>query len=194
MKHTYKISSGNITLEPLDKPDLESLRKWRNNKKETIFLRPIAHITKEEQRRWFESYLTDKNIIIFSIFENHDLNRLVGSIAAYDFDKTSKCCEVGKLQIGDQEAHGKNIGYISMAMLCFFLLYEYGIEKVFAIVHEKNIPAYKSYLKAGFRIVGKEKTKSQLPGYDYKIEMTRDDFVKSNSEMLKTITVNNAVA
>lgn len=152
MKHNYSARYGNILLRPLEEGDIENLRVWRNNTHQTRFLRPVGHITPEMQQQWFEKYLTNENEITFAIVETKDLNRMVGSVALYDFE--GDVAEIGKIQIGDPEAGGRGIGRVSLVMAMWIGFKRMGLKKIIASVHQENIAAHKNDMKVGFQIVG----------------------------------------
>lgn len=152
MDHHYSAQYENILLRPLEEKDIEHLRNWRNNKEQTKYLRPIPHITPEMQRNWFQKYRENPDEIVFAIVETRDLNRIIGSVAIYEFGQT--CAEVGKIQIGDPEAFGRGYGRIAMTMAVWVGIQKLGLEKLVASVHRENLSAHKSYMRMGFRIVG----------------------------------------
>ena len=108
MKHSYQIDYENVKLRPLIKDDIENLRIWRNNPKNTLYLSKIPFITEEMQAAWFERYLSNEDELCFAIVESRVLNRMVGSLSLHDFSEDS--CFLGKILIGDDEAHGRKVG------------------------------------------------------------------------------------
>ncbi len=173
MEHNYCSEFKNIQLTPLKYQNIENLRIWRNDKEATKYLRPIPEITSEMQSEWFENYLKDENQICFAIEETNDLNRMVGSLSLYDFDYKNKICEIGKIQIGDPDAHGKGIGRYSFVMAMKIAVELLGIKKIIAEVHRDNIAARTNYFKIGFRIVGEQP--SVAGGIEDKLEITAEE-------------------
>ena len=51
MNHNISYQYENIKLQPIKRNDIEYLRKWRNEKKNNMYLRQIGHITSYEQRQ-----------------------------------------------------------------------------------------------------------------------------------------------
>lgn len=152
MKHNYSAAYANVLLRPLCSEDIENLRIWRNNAQQTKFLRPIGHITPQMQQAWFDSYLEDPDMLVFAIVENRDLNRMVGSVALYNFKGNE--AEVGKIQIGDPEASGRGLGKTSLVLAMWIGFKKMGLKKIVGAVHQENIAAHKTDMKIGFRIVG----------------------------------------
>ena len=108
MNHNYEITYKNVRLCPLSEKDIENLRVWRNDEGNSKYLRKIPYITPDGQRNWFDDYLKNEDEFCFSIIENQNLKRVVGSLSLYNFHEDS--CEFGKILIGDNEAHGRRIG------------------------------------------------------------------------------------
>ena len=152
MDHSYKVHYNNIELRSIQKNDIENLRIWRNDDTQTQYLRKIPYITPEMQKRWYQEYLKDTNILGFSIIETLKLKRMVGSLSLYNFQ--GKTAEIGKIQIGDPAARGQGIGGVSFVMAMKLGFEKLGLEKIVASVHRENIAAYKSYKKIGFRLIG----------------------------------------
>lgn len=173
MDHKYCAKYFNVELCPVVRQEIENLRIWRNDKEATKYLRPIPEITSEMQAKWFEDYLKDENQICFAIEETKDLNRMVGSLSLYDFDYKNKVCEIGKIQIGDPEAHGKGIGRYSFVMAMKIAVEMLHMEKIIAEVHRDNIAARTNYFKIGFRIVGEQP--SVAGGMEDKLEITAEE-------------------
>ena len=176
MEHNYYAIYKNIKLRPLKKEDIELLRIWRNDTKATKFLRNIGYITPEMQNEWFNIYLKNDKEIIFAIEETSDLNRIVGSVSLYDIQ--NDIAEIGKIQIGDKDAHGRGIGRIALVMAMCIGFKKLNLEKVIAEVHQDNISAHKNDMKIGFKITGKRP--SHVGGFEDEIEMSWDALHANN--------------
>lgn len=179
IKKLCVVEYKNMRLVPLVSDDIENLRKWRNDEEQTQFLRKIGHITKEAQMAWFQDYLKDDTQIIFSIYETELLNRMIGSVALYNINLEKGTSEVGRIQIGVPEAHGKGLGRISLVGAIKVAFQCLGITKMEASVHKDNVQAHHNDMKIGFRIVGE--IDSVVGGKEDLIEMTEEDAVKANS-------------
>lgn len=176
MNHNYTAEYDNVRIRPLNKDDIELLREWRNNKSQTTFLRNVGYITPEMQMKWFEEYLADSSQMVFAIEETVDLNRLVGSMALYDIKETQ--LEIGKIQIGDEDAHGRGIGRKSLVMGMKIAFDAMKIDKIVAAVHRDNTAARTNDIRIGFRITGQHN--AVVGGIEDELEMTREDLVKAN--------------
>ena len=148
----YEAVYDNVRIRPLEEKDLEKLRIWRNDVKQTKYLRPIGEITPSMQKEWFQTYQKADDEIIFAIEEICELHRLVGSLSIYHIKEMT--AEIGKIQIGEMEANGKGIGRKSMVMALLIGFQELGLKEVFGAVNPENIPAYKNDMRIGFEVIG----------------------------------------
>lgn len=172
------VTYNNMMLLPLNKEHIENLRNWRNDKTKTRFLRKIDYITKEKQLLWFQKYREDETQIAFTIYENEKLKRIVGSVSLYNINLNKGTSEVGRIQIGDSEAHGIGLGKNSLlgAIKVAFQCLE--IQKIEASIHKDNIASHKNSMKIGFRIVGE--IDSAVGGKEDLVEITEEDAVREN--------------
>lgn len=176
MRHNYYGEHLNVALKPLNEDNLESLRVWRNNTEQTKFLRPIGEITPEMQQNWFRSYLDNPQDIVFGIYETEKLNRLVGSLSLYDI-KDGRA-EIGKIQVGDSEAHGMGIGRTSLIIAMKIGFEILGLREIYASVHQDNVTARTNDLRIGFRIVGSHP--SCVGGMEDEIVIHSDELYAAN--------------
>ena len=176
MKHQLNAKYESIELRPLVFDDIEKLRIWRNDAIATRFLRPIGHVTKEMQEEWFEKYLVDDDIITFSIVETDALNRMIGSVSIYNF--RGKRAEIGKIQIGDPEAHGRGIGKKALVMAIKIGFNLLDLEIIDGAVHQENVSAHKNDMSVGFKIVGTKE--SVVGGKEDIIEIDIEQAKKAN--------------
>ena len=169
MKHEYKKIYKNVEIRQLVENDLESLRGWRNNPSNTLFLRPLPYITSEMQKMWYQTYLKDENEIIFAIDEISSLHKIVGSISLYNFCETN--AEVGKLLIGDQNAHGKNVSFNALKAIMDIAKHQLHLDRLFLHVYKDNEIAVYIYKKVGFNIVSESFTDTGMLEYTMNIKL-----------------------
>ena len=178
IKKECEIDYDNMKLTSLDKGDIEYLRKWRNDTTQTKFLRKIDYISEDAQKKWYKSYINDDTQIVFVIHEVEKLRRVVGSVSLYNIDLEKSTCEVGRIQIGDSEAHGMGLGRKSLVGAIKVAFKCLGIKKIEASVHKDNIQAHTNDIKIGFRIVGE--IDSVVGGKEDLIEMIESDAISAN--------------
>ncbi len=156
MKHDYSAQLNDIRIRQLLENDIELLRKWRNNQEDTKFLRNVGYITEEMQRKWYQGYLENDADLTFAIEDTGVLNRVVGSLSLYDWDREINTCGIGRIQIGDSEAHGKGMGRKALVMAMKIAFKKLCIKKIVASVHPDNVQAYHNDMKVGFIIIGEK--------------------------------------
>lgn len=176
MRHGFVASYEHVRIRPLLQDDIELLRKWRNDASETAYLKPIGHVTEEMQQSWFKSVQDNPTEMTFAILETQRLKRVVGSLSLYDIEGDR--AQIGKIRIGDREAHGRGIGRIALVMGLKIAFHELGLDTVWATVHQENTPARENDLRIGFRIVGQ--VPSVVGGTEDVIEITEQDAKERN--------------
>lgn len=179
MNHKFEARYADTYLRPLKNEDIENLRLWRNDKQATRFLRPLDYITPEMQAKWFDSYLKNESEITFAIIEDKDLNRMVGSVAIYEINRTNHTAEIGKIQIGDKDAHGRGIGKKALVMAMKVGFQKLGITKFVGEVHQENVTARTNDKKIGFKFVGTQP--SVAGGTEDLIEANEKDIASVNN-------------
>lgn len=148
MNHVYNLSKDGITLRPVNEEDLELLRIWRNDSNNSKFLRKMPYITTEMQKRWYEQYLLDEDYVMLGIEEIEELHCLVGSVSIYNFSDGG--AELGRVLIGNTEAHGKKIGVRAIRLAIEIARKQLGLNRLYLHVNPLNIPAHTIYKQAGF--------------------------------------------
>jgi len=151
LNHEYCKFNENVRIRPLVREDLESLRNWRNDVANTVFLRRIPFITKEMQISWFEKYLLKKDELIFAIDEIESINGIVGSLSLYDIKEDE--CVIGKILIGNTENRGRGIGHLALEAALDVAINQLGISRILLYVYRENSIALKLYKKIGFKIL-----------------------------------------
>lgn len=148
MLHNITIGFNNIVLRQITENDIEMLRIWRNNPQNSLYLRKINYITPEMQKKWYDNYLKNNNEIAFAIVETKYINDIVGSVSLYDF--SDKRAEFGKILIGNENAHGKKIGYMATVATLKIAFDILDLEEVVLECNNDNIPAIRVYEQVGF--------------------------------------------
>lgn len=151
MNHNYEFSYKNVYIRPLSIQDIELLRNWRNDEKNTKYLRKLPYITEDMQSEWFRTYITNQDEYCFAIEEIEECKKTVGSLSLYNFNDNR--AEFGKILVGDSNAHGKNVGYNSIVAVLYIAFNKLNLDEVFLHVFMDNQCAMHVYSKIGFRVV-----------------------------------------
>ena len=172
MNLDYEIKYDNVLLRPISDTDIENMRVWRNDSSNSRFLRNIGEISKTQQKNWHDKYINNKAEVFFAICETEKLNKMVGAISLYDI--TTNIAEIGKIQIGEKQAHGLGLGKKSLVMLMKFGFEILDLEKILGTVNKDNMPAVINDIAIGFKIIGEQKSISQIGGNDFLLEIDYD--------------------
>lgn len=148
MDHSYSVSIGDVQLRPLAHGDIESLRLWRNDVKNSRYIRKIDSISPEAQEAWFASYLEDPDTLTFAIEASGEL---AGSVALYEINDIQ--AEFGRLMVGERK--GSGIGGKATYGILKIAFEDLGLSEVLAEVSVDNTPAIVIYTKLGFRVTGR---------------------------------------
>ncbi len=174
MEHQYQRVYKNVRVCPLQNNHIEYLRQWRNETTNTRYLRKIGEITPEMQEQWYERYLKNEDEMCFAIYENETIDNIVGSASLYNFE--GEQAEFGKILIGDEKAHGKNIGYHALKAILDIAFDELQLDRIILECHEHNKAAFRIYEKAGFVVCGSHAFADGCQEYD--MELSKVDYKK----------------
>ena len=148
------IKGNLIGLCPLEKGDLETLRKWRNNPEFRQYFREYREISGEMQEEWFRRTLNDKNTIMFSIRRLED-NQLVGCCGLCYINWVNRNADLS-LYIGYDDLYIDDIGYAEEAtkLLFNYGFGELGLHKIWTEIYVIDTPKKQLYEKIGMKIDG----------------------------------------
>ena len=170
MRHNYTRSRDRITLKPLERPEIETLRGWRNDSAGNPYITRLPFITGEMQEQWYSRYLEDENCATMSAYHGQDL---IGSVSLYGF--SANTAEFGKLMVG-APFRGLGFGY-DITKACVDIGFEdMGLDTIIASVHTENLSALKIYIKIGFIITGKAPFSGGVEGDEFLIELTKERY------------------
>ncbi len=154
-----------ITLREIKIEDTENIVKWKNNKNVKKNFCIQEDLTAEIHNKWFKDKVLTGQVKQF-IIQDDELGMEVGSTYLRDIDKKNKKAEFG-IFIGEDLARGRGIGSKSVELTVKYAFEELKLHKVFLRVFSGNIPAIKSYEKAGFQYEGTAKDDILLPNGEY---------------------------
>lgn len=172
MVHKYKLEYRNVVIRQLERTDIEPLRIWRNDQTNATFLRKMEEISPTQQLKWYESYLKNKQEIIFAIDEVEKRKELVGSASLYNLH--SDCAEFGRFLIGRKDAHGEKIGLNALNAILNIAFVQLNLSKVILHCFEQNKAAFHIYSEVGFNVV-KEYECRDL-GIEYEMVLLKENY------------------
>ncbi len=137
-----------IYLRLMTYEDTDSIVSWRNSdavRKKFIYQ---GLFTKESHENWIRTMVETGRVVQMMICETAD-DRPVGSVYVRDIDRTHHKAEYG-IFIGAKEARGKGYGTAAAKLMIQYCFQELRLHRLFLRVYADNIPAIRSYEKAGF--------------------------------------------
>lgn len=156
IEHTFTCTDAALLLRPLTPADSERYRLLRNqdqNRRCFFYSDPISV---KSQQEWYQNYLRRENDYMFAVCDAD--GTFLGGAALYDV--TGDTAEFGRLII-DQAAAGRSgCGAQALLLLCRLARETLHLTSLHLEVYQDNLPARKTYEKAGFL------TKRQYPAPD----------------------------
>lgn len=163
-----KITRYGISLERLQKKDIELVRHWRNDKKISRHMFYKGEITRQMQREWFASVDNEQNFFFLIQYKKSP----IGLINISSIDWENKTAYSG-LFIYDDKFLSTDVPVMSsLAMLdVFFVLF--GMETIYAKVKGDNSVAHRYNTSLGFK-----RTKKIELGLGYEYILTKKSYLK----------------
>lgn len=167
MKHNYSITYKRVHLRPLEEKDIEELRLLRN--KLQVYFNSTAQISPEQQKAWYDRYLTKDDDVMFAVELVEKPGVFIGAVATYDIDWENGVGTGGRTVVDKEKAPEKGIGTelaFAHGSITFGAM---GLKKLCCTVHKDNTIAIKMNYRTGNKIVGEI-------GDEYQMEVTKEDF------------------
>ncbi len=163
MPHYRKLVGTKVYLSPVSEEDLELFTLWINDLETTLKLTLAPKIISREQEREFIKQMQEGCNFSIVLKEN---DRLLGSCGLMSVDQVQRTAELG-IFIGDPAERGKGYGSEAIRLL---LDYAFGLLNLHSIqlrVRSFNSRAYESYIRIGFREIGRRRECLRLGGTYY---------------------------
>lgn len=150
MRHDYLQSGGRIDLRPLSEEDAQKMRLLRNRNTKSFL--DSAQITEDAQKAWYQKYLEKPGDYMFSVYLS-GTEQWVGAVGIYGVDQEAKSAEFGRILIDKEAAQMGGLGVDTTLAACRFAFDQLGMDAVYLDVFTDNIPAVRTYEKAGFSTI-----------------------------------------
>lgn len=166
-----------VSLRPLSLSDTSSVVRWRNQPFVYKNLFTQVLISEEQHISYYHKYVETgkvKQFIITAEIEGRTID--IGTIFLRNFDRLLRTAEFG-IFIGESSAIGKGCSFQATVALLQIAFNDYDLESVYLEVFSDNIPAYKTYCKAGFTVMEEY---SRIDGRKvYRMSLNRNQFQTS---------------
>lgn len=148
METLPRITGERVTLRPITEADTDWIVRWRNTPsvmRNFIFREPF---TPEMHRNWLATKVATGRVVQYMI-EVKATGRPVGSVYFRDIDPVNHSAEYG-IFIGEEDARGQGFGSETARLFTEFGFARLGLHRISLRLLEENLPARRSYEKAGF--------------------------------------------
>lgn len=148
MMQEYRDLSVGISLRPMTNEDTDRIVAWRNSdavRRNFIYQEPF---TREGHENWIRTRVETGQVVQMIICDITD-GRPLGSVYIRDIDRQHKKAEYG-IFIGEEDARGRGIGTAAAKLMLQYCFGEAGLHRVYLRAFADNLPAVRSYEKAGF--------------------------------------------
>ncbi|WBW98638.1 GNAT family N-acetyltransferase [Oceanirhabdus sp. W0125-5] len=126
------------------------IMKWRNDERIRKWFLSNGGIDEEQQRIWFARYKERQDDIMFLIKVKEN-GEIIGSVALYSIDFNEKCCEFGRMTIGEWEYLRKGYAKEAIRVICKYAFEQLKMKNIYLDVLNNNERAIKLYEKIGFQ-------------------------------------------
>lgn len=143
-----------ITLRPLTLADTSNIVRWRNQPEVYKNLYTQNLITEEQHIGYFHKYVETglvRQYIIIAEIDGEPTD--IGTVFLKGIDRVSRKAEYG-LFIGELQARGKGFASAIASAALIIAFNELDLNRVYLTVFADNVPAIRSYEKAGFKKEG----------------------------------------
>lgn len=177
----FVISGERVSLVVLSMDDVYTISRWANDKRVTQYLNIFRGVfSVEYERKWLEKALMDTDNPTFGIWKN-DEERLIG-ILSLRVDKDNNRALIG-LYIGEVRYWNQGLGTEATILALDYAFNVLNVHKVWLGVFAFNKRALKSYIKAGFKEVGRLREHVRLSDNQY-VDYIVMDILKNEFDML----------
>lgn len=147
-----RVTGALVDLRPITEADTDRIVRWRNTPsvmRNFIFREPF---TPEMHRNWLATKVAAGQVVQY-IIEEKATGRPVGSVYFRDVDPVNHSAEYG-IFIGEEDARGCGFGTETARLFTGFGFAHLGLHRISLRLLADNLPARRSYEKAGFAVEG----------------------------------------
>ena len=150
MEHSYAAFFKRVALSPLEGDDFESLRLLRNQVRQ--WFRTSEIVSYVQQQQWRQSYLEAAGDFMFKVARQLAPDVFIGATALYNVDTEKRNAVFGRLVIDKTKISSeKGLGLDATLATMSIAFFQLNLQSVYLEVLANNIPAIKTYQRAGFK-------------------------------------------
>lgn len=137
-------------LRELERKDLVTINKWRNNPELIAFLgAPFRYINLDVDNKWFDNYMNNRGNMIRCAIVQEGEDEILGLVSLVSTDYINQSAEF-HIMIGEKENQGCGIGTFAAKEMLNHAFYNMNLQRVELTVLEDNVRAQRLYEKIGF--------------------------------------------
>jgi UDP-4-amino-4,6-dideoxy-N-acetyl-beta-L-altrosamine N-acetyltransferase len=137
-------------LRELEKKDLETINKWRNDPELISMLgAPFRFINLEVDEKWFAGYMNNRGNTVRCAIVEETNDDILGLVSLVSIDHLNQSAEF-HIMIGNKENQGKGMGTFAVNAMLQHAFYNMNLQRVELTVLEDNTRARHLYEKCGF--------------------------------------------
>ena len=144
-----------VELRQIEESDLPNLRDWRNSSFIRAYTREYLPLNMLNQKRWFESLLTDQSNIMF-VLEKKEDKEVIGCCGLTYINWKEGHGEVS-IYIGDQKWQEKGYATDVLQLLLNYGFCELRLHRIYAIIFGYNEASIKFFEKNRFKLEGRHR-------------------------------------
>lgn len=142
----------NVRLRLLEKGDLETVARWRNEPRVSRQFFGCWPFALSEQERWYDAYLSDRTQRMWIIETPH--GQAIGTMALLNIDQHNQSAEIGRVLIGDSNHLAADCASEALQLLVSFAFLEANLHRLYVHVLQGNEAAMALYEGCGFHLEG----------------------------------------
>lgn len=147
------LTGKQVNIISLAHKHLESLRAIRTDPKTYMFLGNIAPINEAMQLDWFNKISLDPTCFYLAIVTKK--GQFAGIIRADEWDKINRSIRIGIDIVPKYRRLG--FAYEAYQLLIKYIFHQLGLNRIWLLVLENNLPALALYKKLGFKKEGRQR-------------------------------------
>ncbi|MEE1244206.1 MAG: GNAT family protein [Acutalibacteraceae bacterium] len=139
-----------LKLRELERDDLKTINKWRNNPYLISFLgAPFRFINNEVDEKWFDNYMANRAVNVRCAIVDDSDNIIKGLVSLNSIDYLNQSAELN-IMIGDEDNCGKGIGTFAVNVILKHAFENMNLRRIYLTALEDNSRARHLYEKLGF--------------------------------------------